>query len=492
MTTFKTHGGFFLKADLGQGGLIVADKREAGPWEEFEVVSLGGDLYAIKSVANGLYVAAEEGGGAHLIANRAEIGPWETFQIDSDGQTLTIRDSKGFYVCAEQGGGGEVNANRRKAGPWETFEADLVPGGEAAYDGRLRVAGAFLQSDGGIFRPVFVSGFTLATLIQRDRRAANEFLAWAAASGFNGVRVMLGELPWADQSPEQAREGLADVLSTAKVLGLYVEATALTGTAQRHYDKRAHVEAIAQLCGEAGNAIGEVANEPYHGTQDADVHSFDWLKRVGADTFGSEGVAWSCGAPQTDEPGWMVPGDWISLHLDRSRDRWNMVRRVREMEMVQRKNNKFVMNNEPIGWGEVDDGSRRLADPNIAYAMGVLSRGFEVGVVSHAEHGLKAQMPGPRQHDCHAALIEGFRALPTDVALRYRNVGWNHHDAPVEEADFSNVIRVYSFMTDENHGYTVFVGLKGDPRPRYKEGFSERGVVGSSRSGQVRIVEVAR
>jgi hypothetical protein len=356
--------------------------------------------------------------------------------------------------------------------------------------GRLRAGERrLLYNNSGIFRGRFVSAFTLATL---DRGAAREFIEWAARTGFNGVRVLCGDLTWAGQTAAAAADGLPFVLDTLAANGLYCEATAVTDSAAGKFDVRAHVDAIAQICAERENAIVEIANEPYHPTQRDEVHDYEHLARLGRELVEPRGLLWAIGAPPDDEPDPQrlpLAGSYLHVHLNRGRDEWNMVRRVRELEGVSVNYGRHVWNAEPIGWADANEAGRRTANPDIAFAMGVLSRGFEVSVTSHAEHAVTATLPSPHQQHMHDQLVAGFAAIPTAVPLIYKNAGW--HDSPVAEAAFERtVLRVYSFMDSAEHGYTFAFGLSGDPQIRWRDGFRETGRIVDTPT--MRLMEVTR
>lgn len=361
----------------------------------------------------------------------------------------------------------------------------------------LQVRGRVLvDSDGAIFRPRFVGGFALPS--KPDR--VEHYLDWARAAGFNGVRVMAGALTWAGQTPETARMNLPKILRDAMARGLYVEVTALTDSGTG-YDVEEHVARIADICAGQPHALVEVANEPYHPTQASRVHDFGFLDELGQRYLEPHGLVWACGAPEFDEPrppGEVTPaigGRYLTAHLDRGREPWNMVRRVRELFALVEHFKKFVMNNEPIGFADTEQPGRRTADPQIAFAMGVLSRAFEVGVVSHADHCLQADMPSPQQQLCHDALVAGATCLPTQAELVYKNAGW--HDSPVKGANFSRddghvgtVVRAYSFMDSDSHGFTVLLGLTGDPGVEWQNGFEPRRTLDDR--GGVRVLDVSR
>ena len=356
--------------------------------------------------------------------------------------------------------------------------------------GRLRAGERrLLYNDAGIFRGRFVSGFTLAT---KDRGAAREFIEWAARSGFNGVRVLCGNLTWAGQTAEAAANGLPFVLDTLASNGLYCEATAVTDSAASQFDIPSHVDTIARICAERQNAILEIANEPYHPTQREEVHDYAYLGRLGRELVEPRGLLWSVGAAPDDEPQpdrLPLAGSYLHIHLNRGRDEWNMVRRVRELDGVSVNYGRHVWNAEPIGWADTSEPGRRTANPDIAFAMGVLSRGFEVSATSHAEHAVTAALPTPHQQHMHDRLVAGFTAIPTAAPLVFKNAGW--HDSPVAGAAFErSVLRVYSFMDSADHGYSFAFGMTGEPEIEWRDGFRETARFVDTPT--MRLMEVAR
>lgn len=352
---------------------------------------------------------------------------------------------------------------------------DIITPAPEPLAGRVYVQGRFWMNGAGTYRPRYLSGFKLPALACQDPQRVLNYLDLAVTLGFNGVRVMAGALTWGPQTPAEGLDGLPMVLTEARNRQLSVEVTILTDSGTG-YDCEEHVEAAALLCDEYDNALCEVANEPYHGSQAEEVHDYTNLAEWGSESLSTRDLAWAEGAPETDEPrpeeGYTFDGDWISIHLDRGRDSsWQMVRRVRELDVVSSTYQKPVMNNEPIGWGETFQPGRRSNDPSIAFCMGALSRGFEVGLVSHAEHGLECDLPGPVQTQCHLAAVHGFNIYGTDARLVFKNAGWG--DSPIHSANFDHtIVRAYSFLDTHTHGWSVLLGLTGDPGVVWQNGFA--------------------
>jgi hypothetical protein len=366
--------------------------------------------------------------------------------------------------------------------PSKDFLGGIVSGGPV---GRAKVSGRFWQTDNGDFRPRFAS---MLSILRRSDAEIAQLLDWVRDTGFNGIRVFAGNLSWAQQSASQVVRKLPFLLDHCQARGLYVEITAVTDSGQSpSYSERGHISAVADICRAYNNTLLELANEYWHPTQSAWTHDIRNLFATFQEVCG--GVASTLGAPSGDEPEdvTMPTANYLTLHLDRSRDKWNMVRRVRELENASNRYGKPVMNNEPIGADEVESGGRRLNDPAVFFCMGALNRLFEVGGVHHSQHGLDAVMPGPVQNNCAQHFIRGWSALKTTDRIRFWNTGWT--GSPIKSANFDQVIRVYT-GTWGNKGVTVLVGLRGDPRLEFDNGWELDGILDQVSGCQ--ILSIAR
>lgn len=369
-------------------------------------------------------------------------------------------------------------------------------GGDAEFHGRIRVDGRFWVNDKGTFRPRFTSALSL---LRPDRSDAQvrEFLDWAVETGFNGIRVFGGALPWAsNQTPARARERLPFVLEETKKRQLYIELSVLTETGTG-YDAHAHLLAMTDICLRYSHVILESANEPWHPTQSEQVHNpdilNDWSNQVVPTSLA---CALGCGPADEGEAGAQFAGDvnvdYVTAHLDRSRDKWNQVRRVRELELLSGDTKKPVMNNEPIGADEFPQPGRRESDPHFFFCMGVLNRIFEVGGIHHSQHGLDASMPGPTQQKCADAFVRGQTIIPLEDRLQFQNsnVNGTWPQSPIKSHDESQMVRAYSGVTG-NRAWTCLVGLNTpNPNLQLQNGWRIVGTV-EDRPG-VRLLELAR
>ena len=311
---------------------------------------------------------------------------------------------------------------------------------------------------------------------------------------FNLVRVFAGRLTWCGQDIADVYDRLPAFCEDAHSRGLNVEASALTDSREGNheaYDRRSHYAAVADRIDNYD--ILERANEPYHPTQYELTPEFlNGLPMPG------RGVIVANGAAEDDESlEYVGNGHYVTQHLDRGRDVWNMVRRVRELMAVSEATGKPVLNNEPIGAGEHDESGRRCADPAIHYTMGALNRLFGVGGIFHSTNGLTADPLGPRQRECAEAFIEGsFVWADPETQFTYKNVG--HSDSPIVSATFNEgnlnhpgCTRSYSFVIG-NTGLNVTLGVSdmNNPGANIGNGWAWGGEVG--RKQGVIIREVGR
>lgn len=428
----------------------------------------------------------------------ADLAAWTQACKDIYVQELQREaDPGGLEACVEAARVGaddaQLRANLRASDEYKALQERLKdpPPTPVAAILPVRVDGRFFVTSAGTFRPLFASGLTL---LVRDAAARAAFLKETRSLGFNGIRVFAGALPWAGQTPEGARAALPGLLDEAAAQGLYVFVSALTET-RTGYDAEAHLRAIAGIVQAHPNALLEIANEPTHPTQSDQVNDPARLLALARRAVPA-GVLYALGAAAEDEPDpegvyAFAGGAFNTAHLDRGRDKWNQVRRLREIEAVSAATKTPTFSGEPIGADERMGGAtgtkQRRNDPEFFFALGALSRGFELPTVFHSEAGLQAQLLGPTQRACAEAFVAGWRALDTTDRLQFMNATWA--GSPVESANFDRVVRAYSFVAG-NRGWTVLVGLSGDPAIRWGSGWRPVGVV-AERPG-VQVLAIAR
>jgi hypothetical protein len=256
----------------------------------------------------------------------------------------------------------------------------------------------------------------------------------SAAIGCNLVRVFGGRLTWCGQEIGHVYDRFPEFRNEAHIRGMNVELSTQTDSEQdghEAYDRRAHNDRCASMVD--GFDIFERANEPYHDSQyDLSPEFLASLAMPGG------GVLVADGASADDEDiREYISGMYVTRHLDRGRDHWNMVRRVRELMAVSEGTGKPCLNNEPIGAGEANEPGKRCADPAIFLTMGALDRLFGVGGIMHSSDALTGVTLGPVQRQCTEAFVRGSKCWPDDeMQLVYKNVG--HGGSPIVSATFND------------------------------------------------------
>jgi hypothetical protein len=122
-----TNGKYATPSDAA-GSQLFANGETAGKSQTFEVVELGGSLYALRSLHNGRYVTAEAGGEKALSATRDVVSEWEMFypvQL-GNGHFALRSKANGLLVTAEREATGALIANREVIGEWETFIVETL------------------------------------------------------------------------------------------------------------------------------------------------------------------------------------------------------------------------------------------------------------------------------------------------------------------------------------------------------------------------------
>ncbi len=164
----RASNGQYVVAEGGGGGVVNANRSQAGAWETFTLIDknggplVNGDPVNLRS-ANGPFVVAEGGGGREVLANRTVAGAWETFVILKvrgssgteirHGDSVALKASNGQYVVAEGGGGGAVNANRNAIGAWETFTLGFAAGSQPTTGSAVPPPGGLTVAQPGMVGP---------------------------------------------------------------------------------------------------------------------------------------------------------------------------------------------------------------------------------------------------------------------------------------------------------------------------------------------------
>lgn len=472
-TTFRTATGYWLTAEGGGGGAVNFTRSDADvarfgkSWQTFDVVPQPDGAIVLRA-PSGHYVTVEGGGGpgALLTATRTQADvdrfglAWQRLHVlPQPNGSIVLRTETGYYVTAEAGGGGLAVADRNQAAVdqyglgWQSLQAPelgasgvpTTPGQHAGISGRLRRDGRFYVNDGGMYRPVWASAlYALA-----PGKPMLPFLDAVAGLGFGGVRTFCGQLEQVGQTAERARASLPALLDATQARGVYLEATLCTNTTGWSKDRiREHVRACAEIIGPYEHVIVEIGNELRHESQSDDLADVQFLRELRGYFPFDRLVAY--GASDNDESTEFGDSDYVTIHLDRGRDTWNQVRRVKELMGVSEAVGKPFMNNEPIGAAEPGTPGQRWSDPAPFFGLGALNRLFDGGGIFHFQDGLDVHVPiGARQIACAQAFLRGWRAVHAcvgDARLSYQNSnihgGWS--GSPAQSFDESRAVRTYA------------------------------------------------
>lgn len=367
---------------------------------------------------------------------------------------------------------------------------------------RLKADGRRLITEEG--RPFIWRGASAFRLVDYvadgNETAAIAFLDWMQARGFTVARVFSSLCQsWFDLCPADGQRALPRVLDLAQQRRIYLEVVAVTGSGgpglATHDAVVAHVGAIGLICAHhpACGAV-EVANEVSHSSQ------ADWLPDALPQLVAliPPGVPVSsgsscCGEP--DEPPYLdhlALGSYLTPHTDRSRETWDRTRHLRELEALSAQTGKYVVDDEGIGAGEADSGSRST-NPHEFFARGVLSRLFGFGATWHCSACLHSTIPSQTEAIAADAFIAGTRIVPDDVTLQFENASWA--TSPVKTFQFGDfgepntAIRAYSGVNGDT-GILVLLGITGNPSIEWQHGW-RAGAVLAERPG-VRVLEIQR
>jgi len=121
--------GKYVCAENAGRSFLIANRDQANQWETFEKVTLGGDLIALRSLANWKYVAVMQPAPfpfhpsipPQLFACTDTQQPFQVVPLGVDKYALRCTVNNKF-VCAENQGEQPLIANRDAALSWETFE----------------------------------------------------------------------------------------------------------------------------------------------------------------------------------------------------------------------------------------------------------------------------------------------------------------------------------------------------------------------------------
>ena len=276
------------------------------------------------------------------------------------------------------------------------------------------VASGFVTPDGHPFQWRGITAFRLLEYAARGQDADVErYLSWAESQRLTVIRVLAMGQGFMNLSPADGRAALPRLLDAAARHKLYVEIVALAGTRDVSVDLDAHLAAIGEIASQHGNALIEIANEPGHPSQSADVHRPEVLAHLRSRVPPTVPVALGL-VEGLDR---RSAGDYVTWHSPRDDrlDGWGHVLALAEGPSLIRQWNKPVISDEPIGAGEKYEAGRRDDGPARFRGTAVVTRLAGLGATFHYEGGLQAVVPTGRQLECFKAWNEAWTLLPADV-----------------------------------------------------------------------------
>ena len=327
---------------------------------------------------------------------------------------------------------------------------------------RLRVDGTrLLTASGSTFQWRGITAFRLVDYVADGQDAeAVRFLDWAAAQQLTIVRVLAMMGGQFDLRPEDGRRALPRLLELAAARGLYVEVVALAGTADIPVNLREHIDAIASTLARHPNGLLEMANEPVHPSQSAEVQNPAVLKGL-ADRVPPE-VPVSLGSIERGDG--FGAGGYITWHAPRDSGRggWGHVLALADAADLVSRWKKPVISDEPIGAGEAVQPGRRDSDPGRFRAAALLTRLTGAGATFHYERGLHARVPEGRELACFAAWNEAWTMLPAGVEAigTFRAAGGEA--SVVRDLDRDAAIGAFE-RGDERHAFVLVLGDRTPP-----------------------------
>jgi hypothetical protein len=119
--------GLMFGTIANRGGLIGAAVPDRNRAEAFEMIRLGGNRVAFRSLRNGSYLRAGVGQGTHLMSASPHVRGWETFEFVGQAGGVALRSvQNGRYLTVERNDAGLVSATADRIGPRELFRISTI------------------------------------------------------------------------------------------------------------------------------------------------------------------------------------------------------------------------------------------------------------------------------------------------------------------------------------------------------------------------------
>jgi hypothetical protein len=298
------------------------------------------------------------------------------------------------------------------ATPQPAGEAPTPAGAAAMPAGpRLQIRGtSFLRGESS-FEWRGITAFRLLEQIAHGKEGeAIAYLDWARARKVTVVRALTMAKHLFQLSATDGLSALPRLLTLAAERKLFVEIVALADTADTPLDLAQHVKAIAAIAAAHPNAVVEIANEPWHPTQDPRLHDPAFVRTL-AELVPAQ-VPVALGSIEGGD-GYAAAGRYATWHSPRSNDAdgWGHVLALAEGAALIARWQKPVISDEPVGAAETPTPGRRDNEPRRFAAAAALTRVAGLGATFHFEGGLQAHIPAGRELECFQAWSAGLDAF---------------------------------------------------------------------------------
>ncbi len=353
----------------------------------------------------------------------------------------------------------------------------------------LRTDGArFVKADGTTFQWRGITAFRLLDYVSEgEQTRAREYLSWARSRGLTVVRVLaVLDDGFFELASAPGLKTLPELLTLARAEGIHVEVVGLTETGKRTIDPRAQISAIGRIVARHPNALLELANEPSHPSQSADVHKPEYLKSIAAVVPDEVPVA--LGSIEGDDE--FAAGDYVTWHVPRESDHdgWGHVLEIAAGAEWVTRFRKPVISDEPIGAGPVLEPGRRDNNSDRFRAAALLTRLAGMGATFHYDSGLHTRVPEGAELACFDAWNEAWRLLPDDIEHRgvFRTAGVP--GAAVRAFDAASALAVYE-RQDADRAWVLVIRPSANPSLQWADGWT---VTATKRAGGVNVIEATR
>jgi hypothetical protein len=316
-------------------------------------------------------------------------------------------------------------------------------------------------------RPFAWRGITAFQLLEMEANGrggeADAYLKWAASERLTVVRVLAMAKHLFVLEPEKGLKALDALLARAARHGLFVEVVALADTQEYPVDIPAHVKRVGEICARHANALIEIANEPYHPTQRADVHAPAYLQKLRPLIPVEVPTALGTG------PDIVNGGDYVTSHYPRDgrEGDWGWVASLRAAREDLKRVAKPLVDDEPIGAGQKVQPGKRDIEPERFRAGAIAGRLLGIGSTFHYEGGLYARRPSGIELACFRAWQQAWTLVPGDAPVEPFDAG---PSAPVRAIKGE---RAEAFLGRRGDtAWVLIAGAKADAAVDWGEGWT--------------------